>query len=137
MHQSFENCQKIQVWKRLVGVKCENVFLEMCLQWPLQMLKIVIFFLGSFWSTPKKLLRPNLKVFQYQIWTLVKILKKQLPKKTNFSTFCITVFLIFHSACVQGLIVLKIVKRFEFGWTWSALKEKAFFRRQSWTKYSR
>ena len=31
--------------------------------------------------------RPNLKDFQYQIWTLVKRSEKTLSSKTNFSTF--------------------------------------------------
>ena len=42
---------------------------------------------GIFFIFLKKGPRPNLKGFQYQIWTLVKRSEKQLSSKTNFSTF--------------------------------------------------
>ena len=42
----------------------------------------VIFWLEFTYSN----LTPNLKGFQYQIWTSVKRLEKKLPSKTNFST---------------------------------------------------
>ena len=42
---------------------------------------------GIYFTFREKHPRPNLKGFQYQIWTSVKISGKWLSSKTNFSAF--------------------------------------------------
>ena len=42
---------------------------------------------GIYFIFLKKRPRQNLKDFQYQVWTSVKISGKQLPSKTNFTAF--------------------------------------------------
>ena len=73
---------------------------------------------------------PNMKGFQYQLWTLVKILGKQLSCKLNFSAF-----LQISVSNLQDLRVTKIAKHIKFESARGKLEARNCFKRQPFTKY--
>ena len=76
-----------------------------------------------------------MKGFQYQIWTSVNRLGKELSSKTNFSAFLqINCFNFMFKMCHR---VTKTVKQIKFERVWRKLEAKKCFQRQSFTKYLR
>ena len=71
-------------------------------------------FAGIFFILLKKGPRPNLKGFQYQIWSSAKRSEKLLSSKTIFSPFCKLIALILDQNFVKGFRVPKIVKQIKF-----------------------
>ena len=75
----------------------------------------------------KRCLRPNLKVFQYKIWTWVKNVRKYLSSKSSFATFMRLKLLYLQEDCKKSLRILKIGKRFKFEGVYGKLATKKFF----------
>ena len=75
----------------------------------------------------KRCLRPNLKVFQYKIWTSVKNVRKYLSSKSSFPTFMRLKLLYLQEDCKKSLRILKIGKRFKFEGVYGKLATKNFF----------
>ena len=68
-----------------------------------------------------KRLRPNLKVFQHQIWTSVKRSGKKLTTKANLSAF-------FQISCYNfRLKSYKLVKQIKFEEVWGELEARNCF----------
>ena len=68
--------------------------------------------------------RPNLKVFQYQIWTLSKDWERSNQVRPLLAILCQLVSLILTKKCVIGLRVTQIVK---FEGVWGVLDARISF----------
>ena len=86
---------------------------------------------------PKNCLRPNLKGFQYQIWTSVKDWSSSYQVRQIFSNFLQVSCSNFKLNSVKDLRLKKNEKQNKLEGVWGDLEARNCFQRQSFTKYLR